>query len=231
LCKECSTVEETKRSLELKLEKVHQEVRYWQDCYETLLHQYFEDDRRGQMVTTKEFDQLVQYYKGEITDNALLNKAGHLAAKSHVILCDKSIPDSIAIKKIKPLAHQRGRLTKRIRQIGPLLSNSADVSEEEDEEEGDLVRGRLETMFKQLIKNASRGTKTPKIKEEATPSMSGVKKKQPTAKTPIPPPDSDLGTLLRKADILLGKDKRKGKGKHKNKAERLKPTSGSEDWA
>ena len=178
------------------------------------------------MVPTKEFDQLVQYYKGEITDNALLNKAGRLAAESHVILGDKSIPDSIAIKKIKPLARQRGRLTKRIRQIEPLASNSGDVSEEEDEEEGDLVKGPLETMFKQLIKNTSRGTKTPKIKEEATPSTSGAKKKSPAAKTPIPP-DSDLGTLLRKADILLGK----GKGKRKNEAERLKPATGWEDWA
>ena len=84
------------------------------------------------MVLTKEFDHLVQYYKGEITDNALLNKAGRLVAKSHVILGDKLIPDSIAIKKIKPVARQRGRLTKRIRQIGPLSSSSADISEEED---------------------------------------------------------------------------------------------------
>ena len=182
------------------------------------------------MVPTKEFDHLVQYYKGEITDNVLLNKAGQLAAESHVILRDKSIPDSIAIKKIKPLAHQRGRLTKRIRQIGPLSSNNADVGEEEDEEEGDLVKGPLETMFKQLIKDTSRGSKTPKIKEEATLSTSDVKKKSPAAKTPIPP-DSDLGTLLRKADILLGKDKRKGKGKRKNEAECLKPTSGWEDCA
>ena len=161
------------------------------------------------LVLTKEFDQLVQYYKGEITDNALLNKAGRLAAESHVIPQDKSIPDSIAIKKIKPLAHQRGRLTKRIRHTGPLTSNSADVSEEEEEEEGALVKGPLETMFKQLIKNASRGTKTPKIKGEATPSTSGVKKKPSASKAPIPPPDSELGTLLRKADILLGKDSAK----------------------
>jgi len=184
------------------------------------------------MAPTKEFDQLVQYYKGEITDNALLNKAGRLAAESHVILRDKWIPDSIAIKKIKPLARQRGRLTKGIRQIGPLSGNSADVGEEEEEEEeGDLVKGPLEIMFKQLIKNTSRGMKTPKIKEEATRSTSGVKKKPPSAKTHTPPPDSELGTLLRKADMLLGKDRRKGKGKRKNEAERLKPTSGWEDWA
>ena len=147
------------------------------------------------MVPKKEFDQLVQYYKGEITDNALLNKAGRLAGESHVILRDKSIPDSIAVKKIKPLARQRGRLTKRFRQIGPLSSNSIDVDEVEEEEEGDLVKGPLETMFKQLIKNTSRGTKTPKVKEEAKSSTSGVKKKPPAAKTITPPPDSELGTL------------------------------------
>ena len=137
----------------------------------------------------------------------------------------------IAIKKIKPLARQRGRLTKRSRQISSFSSNSADVGEDEDEEEGDLVKGPLEALFKQLIKNASRGAKTPKILEEATPSTSCVKKKSPAAKTPIPPPDSALRTFVRKADILLGKDKRKGKRERKKEAQRLKPTSGWEDWA
>jgi len=123
------------------------------------------------LVPTKEFDQLVQYYKGEIADNALLNKAGRLAAESHVILQDKSIPDSLAIKRIKPLARERGRLTKRIRQIGPLLSNSAGVSDEEDKEEGALGNGPLKTMFKQLIKSASRsGKKKPEIKKKRHPS-------------------------------------------------------------
>ena len=53
LCEECSTVKKAKRSLELKLEKAHQEVRYWRDCYETLLQQYTEDDRRGHDGTHK----------------------------------------------------------------------------------------------------------------------------------------------------------------------------------
>jgi len=33
------------------------------------------------LVPTKEFDQLVQYYKEEITDNALLNKAGRFSRR------------------------------------------------------------------------------------------------------------------------------------------------------
>ena len=177
------------------------------------------------MVPTKEFAQLAQYYKGEITDNALLNKVGRLAAESHVILRDKSIPDSIAIKKIKPLARQRGRLTKRIRQIGPLSSSSGDVSREEHEEEGDLVKGPLETIFKQLIKSTSRGgNEKVHIKKEKTPdrpSTSAVKTKPPPSKIPI--------AVLHLSEETSGK--RKGKRKRKNETERLKPTSGWEDWA
>jgi len=32
------------------------------------------------MIPQKELDQLIQYYKGELTENALLNKAATLAA-------------------------------------------------------------------------------------------------------------------------------------------------------
>jgi len=49
------------------------------------------------MVPAKEFKQLENYYKGQITESALLNKAGRLAAEQHLILKDKSIPDSIAV--------------------------------------------------------------------------------------------------------------------------------------
>ena len=174
------------------------------------------------LVPTKEFDQLVQYYKGEITDNALLNKAGRLAAESHVILQDKSIPDSFAIQRIKPLARERGRLTKRIRQIGPLSSNSAGVSDEEDEEQGALVNVPLVTMFKQFIKSASRGGKKKlQVKKEKTPvqpSTSGVKKKPPPSKIPI--------AVSQRRNKW--QTQRQGQ---KNKVERLRPTTGWEDWA
>ena len=50
------------------------------------------------MVPVKEFKRLQDYYKGQMTENALLNKAGRLAAEEHLILKDKRIPDSMAIK-------------------------------------------------------------------------------------------------------------------------------------
>ena len=47
LCTNCSQGKNTTASLTLKLEKKKTELRYWQDCYETLLQQHFEDDRRS----------------------------------------------------------------------------------------------------------------------------------------------------------------------------------------
>ena len=66
------------------------------------------------MVPMQEFKRLQDYYKGQITENALLNKAGRLAAEEHLILKDKRIPDSIAMKMVKPLSSEQGRLVKRI---------------------------------------------------------------------------------------------------------------------
>ena len=67
------------------------------------------------MVPVQEFNRLKDYYKGQMTENALLDKAGRLAAEEHIILKDKRIPDSMAVKIAKPLASEQGRLVKRIR--------------------------------------------------------------------------------------------------------------------
>ena len=48
------------------------------------------------MVKPEEFQQLVQYYKGQITDSALLNKAGRVAAKERIIVNNPKVPDAIA---------------------------------------------------------------------------------------------------------------------------------------
>lgn len=54
------------------------------------------------MVKPEEFNNLVQYYKGEISDNVLLNKAGRVAAETHLLLQDK-IP--VGIKKRTSKTH------------------------------------------------------------------------------------------------------------------------------
>ena len=66
------------------------------------------------MVPVQEFKRLQDYYKGQMIENALLNKAGRLAGEEHLILKDKRIPDSMAITMTKPLSSEQGRLIKRI---------------------------------------------------------------------------------------------------------------------
>ena len=60
------------------------------------------------MVPAEELNRLSNYYQNKITESALLNKAGRLAAKQQLILEDKSIPDSLAVRMVKPMALEQG---------------------------------------------------------------------------------------------------------------------------
>ena len=44
------------------------------------------------MVPQKEFEQLKQWYKGELTEKALLDRAAKLAANKYELLADSSKP-------------------------------------------------------------------------------------------------------------------------------------------
>ena len=67
------------------------------------------------MVPTQEFERLQDYYERQISQSALLNKAGRLAAEKHLILRNRKISDATAVRITKPLAREQARLTKRIR--------------------------------------------------------------------------------------------------------------------
>ena len=209
------------------------------------------------MVPVNEFKQLENYYKGQITESALLNKAGRLAAEQHLILKDKSIPDGIAVRMTKPLAAEQDRLVKRIRtgKRGPPVYQGT------EEPEG-MADGPTENLLKQIIKGLDRpaaaapAAPTPRIKPEppstkkikmepATPSTSGVKiKKESKIPTPIsrPTPKPKTSKPSRKSKggfkvALEGavdgalKSLTKGKKpKRKTEAEKLRPSKGWESW-
>ena len=59
------------------------------------------------VVKPEEFQQLVQYYKGQITDSALLNKAGRVAAKEHIIVNNPKVPDAITNQQTRGLLQER----------------------------------------------------------------------------------------------------------------------------
>ena len=59
------------------------------------------------MIPTQEFERLQDFYKGQITQSALLNKAGRLAAEKHLILKNRKIPDALAVRMVKPLDREQ----------------------------------------------------------------------------------------------------------------------------
>ena len=137
------------------------------------------------MIPTREFERLQDFYKGQISESALLNKASRLAAEKHLILKNPKIPSATAVKMVKPLARDQVRLTKRIRTGGipPEGVGAPDPDEA-------LVDAPLESLLKQLIRPKEKIKPEPvtpaRIKKEpATPSPSRVK-------PPVPPKPSSL---------------------------------------
>ena len=132
------------------------------------------------MIPQKELDQLIQYYKGELTENALLNKAATLAAKKHVLLADPKLSPAVVNAKTKPLSQELTKLSKRIRQFpggAGVGAPGGPPGEEGEEEEGDLVTGPVEQWLKCIIKGSPSTPKpqiTPSVKKGKTASTSKI---------------------------------------------------------
>ena len=58
------------------------------------------------VLPKKELPEIVQWYKGELTSNALLNRAGHLAAKKKRLLADPGL-DAAQGRATDPTAFSR----------------------------------------------------------------------------------------------------------------------------
>ena len=92
------------------------------------------------MVKPEEFQQLIQYCKGQITDSALLNKAGRVAAKEHIIVNNPKVPDA----QTREMFQERRQLTKRLRDIPSVLTaDLADVESEESAMTEEIVENLL----------------------------------------------------------------------------------------
>ena len=116
------------------------------------------------MIPHKDLEQLIQYYKGELTENALLNKAATLAAKKHVLLADPILPPAVINVQTKPMCQELTKLTKRIRQFPGGVgvgAPGAPPGEEGEEEKGDLVTGPVKQWLKRMIKGSPSTPKPP----------------------------------------------------------------------
>ena len=120
------------------------------------------------MVPTEEFNRLSNYYQGKITESALLNKAGRLAAEQQSILEDKSIPDSLAVRMVKPIALEQRQLVKRVR-----TGTAQPASYEGTEEPEGMADAPIERLLKDIIKKQA-----PEVIEIESPKKPTGKKKQ-----------------------------------------------------
>ena len=141
----------------------------------------------------------------------------------------------LATARVKPIARERARLTKRIRQFpaGKATAGGKPPSAEgEEKEEDGLVTGPLYSMMKQLIEVSGKKTPptiTPKRDKTSEAATAGPSSSTPKRKTPSERLE-DLqkrGAAIRK-EFVENAEKLK---KRKTEAERLKPLSGWEDWA
>ena len=197
------------------------------------------------MIPHKDLEQLIQYYKGELTENALLNKAATLAAQKHVLLANPQLPPALVNAQTKPMSQELTKLTKRIRQFpgGVGVGAPGGPPGEEEEEAGDLVTGPVEQWLKRMIKGSPSTPKPP-----ITPTTKKGKGAATTSKIPIVKkgsPSTSRGDIRSRLEAIREQRKTlekklaespwgKGKGKGKGPArevERLKPLPGWEDWA
>jgi len=191
------------------------------------------------MIPHKDLEQLIQYYKGELTENALLNKAATLAAKKHVLLANPQLPPALVNVQTKPLSQELTKLTKRICQFpgGVGVGAPGGPPGEEEEEAGDLVTGPVERWLKRMIKGSPSTPKppiTPVTPKGKTTSKIPIKKGSPSTSR-----GDDISRRLEaiqeRRKTLEKQIAKSAKGKGKGKAparevERLKPLPGWEDW-
>ncbi|KAJ7391142.1 hypothetical protein OS493_020171 [Desmophyllum pertusum] len=99
-------------------EKSKKEIEYWQKGYEELLEKYYQTPR------------------DEVDHGSRSDDAGRVAAETHLLLQDKTIPDAIVNARVKKLRRERQRLTKRLREVPGVTSLAGgqpppDVEEDE----------------------------------------------------------------------------------------------------
>ena len=171
------------------------------------------------MVPVQEFNRLQDYYKGQITQSALLNKAGRLAAEEHleIILKDSRIPDSMAVKMTKPIASEETKLVKRIR-----TGTRGPISYQDTTQPEGMADAPIKNLLKQIIEGVNKQPAAPLVIKQEPLSTSGLKKelktpkpstsclKKPlkTPKPPIPPkPSTSKKESEKKALLSAGTKK------------------------
>ena len=120
------------------------------------------------MVPTTDYNNLVNYYKGRLTESALLNKAGRLAAERHVTLNSPHLNKSVAVAMSKTKARELNRLTKRIRTGGRTNSKTVTGGKEDDDDDDAMLVSPLEHKLDKILR-ATKKTLKPQPQRSLVP--------------------------------------------------------------
>ena len=178
------------------------------------------------VLPKKELPEIVQWYKGQLTSNALLNRAGHLAAKKKRLLADPSLDAAQTVQQTQPLSRALREATKRLRQLPGAEGPGMAVDEEEEDE--NLVSTALEKWMKPLTPPTPPTTARPALKRPAAPVPA---KKTTTTQKPGPSAKKKKKSFMRgmlEEGLLAGY---KSVDPTPRARRRLDPAEGWEDWA
>ena len=105
------------------------------------------------MVPTTDYNNLINYYKGRLTESALLDKASRLAAERHMTLKDPKVSTSVALAMSKPKALDVQRLTRRLRTGG---LGSVNPTRHPLNDEDDMLKTPLDSKLDKILRNTKR---------------------------------------------------------------------------
>ena len=152
------------------------------------------------VIKPDQFRTLVDYYKGNITESSLLNRAARVAAEVRLLIEDPNIDPALKEPRVKQLIRERGNLLELRQGAAP---SSTPILQDDDDRNIDSLQER---MLKGLANSINR--RTDQVGKQLDTSIS-----QPTAQ---------VGDTLNQlqSTILKAPTKRKAKQKKPTKAKK-----------
>lgn len=184
------------------------------------------------LVKPEEFKTLVNYYKGNITESTLLNKAARVAAETRVLIDDETIAPDLKETQMKEMMRKRSRLAKELRQSAVAIpSASGSDDDRKDSLQEHVLKGVAKNINKQT---ASVGEDLKDIlqQHQQQPQAPIKKEKYPATSTPKTGKKRKLSPIMKKPVKFSPKPTTaKGKGKKKKtEVEKLQEDGGWMTW-
>lgn len=177
------------------------------------------------LIKPEEFKTLVNYYKGNITESTLLNKAARVAAETRVLIDDETIAPDLKETQMKEMMRKRSRLAKELRQSAVAIPSASGG----DDDRKDSLQ---EHVLKGVAKNINKQTAA--VGEDLKDILQQQQQQQvPSSSTPKPGKKRILSPIKKPIKFSPKPTTAKGKGKgkkRKTEVEKLQEDGGWMTW-